>query len=473
MRRSPLLLLTALFTASLFAAGHDLSTSPPAGHQIQPVVTGNGSGFTAAWIEHALSQYRVVSSVVNANGEPVEGGAAAVDQPAVSSIAIAHSPSDALVVWVADGNVYAERRSPSGKPIITLVLTPARVYPSAVAVAWNGNRYFVVWCTGSQLVGAFVGSEGPSTAPHPFFTQPEPLSRLATAPDVTWDGRQFIVVFGEQPYYLCNILCPVPNTDRIRVMRVSADGDAIDTAPALITGSHLRAHVASSGAESLIALDSFGEVSTIVAHTEGGLTLDAETLVFRWFSDVASTVVWDGATFRVGWRYAGADASWIGAAKVTRSGQPFDHRVTAVGAIPVWWGQPSMAVNEAGATAFAVSEMAPPSSFARARLYLASELAPMPPPPAAPRNVISYFGGSAARIDWQSDDSAAGFVIDSWSPYYLTWSSYGTVIPGTARSTTVSASIGTLLRVRAFGPGGVSEGTITSIGSMPRRRSSL
>jgi hypothetical protein len=471
--RVPIAILAFFVSSSLFAAGHDLTPSQPTANQMLPVVTGSGSGFTAAWYEPAFSRYRVVSSVVNANGERVEDAIATADQPPVSSLAIAHSPSETLVVWTADDKVFAERLSPSGGTLSTTLVTFGNGYVSNVAVAWDGSRYFVVWSSGVQLIGAFVAIDGSSTTPRPFFNEPSLYGHgpdeFAVAPDMAWNGQHFIVVFAELPNRICSILCPVPDPDRFRVMRVSADGDAIDSTPVVIAGSHLRAHVASNGAQSLIALDSFHDVSTIIAHTEGGLTLEAETPVFRWFSDIASDVAWDGAAFTIGWRYAGADASWIGAAHVTRSGLPFDYRFATAGALPsVWWGRPSIAVNEAGATAFAASDAVGPSSLARARLYLASELAPMPPPPAAPRNVVSYFGGNMARIDWQSD-SAAGFVIETWLAYNNTWYLSGTA-RGDARTITINAAVGSLVRVRAFGPGGFSEGTITSIGSMQRRR---
>jgi hypothetical protein len=476
MTRSAGLILATLFASSLFAGGHDLTTAPPSANQLLPVVTGNGSGFTAAWYEPALNRYRVASSVVNANGEPIDGGVATLDQVSVSSIAIAHSPSETLAVWTSDDKVLAERLSPSGTPINTTLVAFGNGYVSNVAVAWNGSRYFVVWVNGPQLLGAFIATDGSSTTPRPFFSESflagqRPVE-LPVAPDLASNGRQFIVVFGGVSNAICPVLCPAPNPDKFRVMRVSENGDAIDSSPLVITGSHLRAHVASSCAESLIALDGVHDVSTIVVHTEGALTLGAETPLFQWFSDIASAVVWDGAMYTVGWRYGGADTSWIAAAHVTESGLPSDYRfVPTAGVLPfgtVSGGRPSMAVNGAAITAFTVSETAPPSSMTRARLYLLSELAPMPAVPAAPRNVVSYFSGSAARIDWKSDP-AAGFVIEVWAAYQNTWLVAQTV-GGDARTTTVYASIGTLFRVRAFGPGGVSEGTITSIGSTPRRR---
>jgi len=463
-----------LIPLPLLAAGHDLSPSPPARHQILPVVTGNGSGFMAAWLELAPPSHELVlTQAVNANGEPIAGAGTSSDQPPVYSIAIAHSPSGALAVWTANDKVLAELLSPSGESLTTTLLTSGNGYPSDIAVAWNGDRYFVIWSTATQLLGAFVGADGSSTTPRAVFSEPSVTGQgpeeLALAPAVAWDGQHFIVVFAERPNIICSILCPIPDPDRFRVMRVSADGEAVDPSPLVISGTHLRAHIASSGAESLIALDSRSGVSTIVVHNDQrGLTLDAEALLFQWVSDIGSDVVWDGATYTAGWRYAGGDASWIGAAHLARSGLPFDYRFVTAGTLRAPWGRPSIAVSDSGVTAFAVSEGTAASSFDRARLYLASELAPMPPPPPAPRNVVSYFGGIAARIDWQSDP-VDGFVIEWSRDFGKHWSFYQ-MVPGNARTTTVYASVGNQFRVRAFGPGGVSEGTVTSIGSLQRSR---
>lgn len=474
------LCLFLAFPVSLFAAGHDLTTSPPAVNQMSPVVTGNGSGFTAAWIESVQSRSTIVSQVASAAGEPVAGTGASIDQSYVQSMSIGHSPSGTLIAWVSGSNAFAKRLPASGAPLDTVALTSGNAYPSDVSVAWNGSRYFVVWSNGYQLFGAFIAPDGSSTPPRAFFGEPLVTGHLAPAnleltPDVAWDGQHFIVVFGEVPNIPCLLsACPGPSPSQghFRVMRVSADGDAIDSSPPTISGTHDRAHVASSGAESLIALDSYRQLSTVTVHDDGGLTLDAETPLFRWFWYVSSVVAWDGAAYTVGWRYAGANTgpSWLGAAHVTRSGSPLDYRFVATG-VAAWSGQPSIAVNDAGITAFAISEAAGPSSPARARLYLASELAPMPDPPPAPRNVVSYFGGNTARIDWQQSGTPDAFVLESSFDFGTTWYWYS-VISGDVRTINVNAHAGNLFRVRAVGPGGMSEGTITSIGSQYRRHAS-
>jgi hypothetical protein len=95
----------------------------------------------------------------------------------------------------------------------------------------------------------------------------------------------------------------------------------------------------------------------------------------------------------------------------------------------------------------------------------------MPSPPPAPHNAVSYFGGTTARIDWQSEGGGNGFVLERSVDYGKSWyPDQSTVVSAGTRSITVNASVGNQFRVRAFGPGGLSEGSVTSIGSMARRR---
>src|SRR5947209_2973731 len=201
MSRLARCLLLALLPSSLFGAGHDLTASPPAANQTSPVLTGSGSGFTAAWIERPVSGNTIVSRAVRSDGEPAENSGGAIDSRFVYSMALAHSPSEALLVWIAGGDVNAERLSPSGALLNTIALTPGKDYASDIAVAWNGSRYFVVWSNGYQLVGTLVAPDGSSTPPRAFFGEPNVIGRPASpyilVPDVAWDGRNFIVVFGE------------------------------------------------------------------------------------------------------------------------------------------------------------------------------------------------------------------------------------------------------------------------------------
>jgi hypothetical protein len=447
--------------------------------QLQPMLTANGAGFTAAWIEQSAGAGRVAAGHVSPNGEPLDGTGIALDQNPASSVAISHASSEALIVWIANAKLLAARLSPSGELLDPTPILITQQFPDRAVVAWNGTRYFVVWTDTGRVFGAFVGSDGVATNPKPLTTQTTPEAYVS-ALDVTWDGRQFIVVFGEAaPGALLSCVgCVKPTPDHVRVMRVSSAGDAIDTTPIRIPGQHVRAHVASSGSESIIALDGDVVTSTMIVRDGGGLLqLGAEVPLFRWINSVSSDVAWNGSAYTVGWQYWNPSSpegpSWLAAMRVSRSGLPFEPLVTTVGPQDLGidsraWG-PSVAANDAGDIALVVSEVTPPSYISRARCYLVTDLAPMPPPPTAPQNVISYFGGHAARIDWQSDE-AMGFLIEWSLDFGVTWRFYGTA-PGNIRSTSVFASVGNLFRVSAFGPGGISAGTITSIGSQQRRHS--
>jgi len=469
--RSLLLILSTLFTASLLGAGHDLNPVSPSLYQYFPVVTGSGTGFIAAWSEFLSSTHTTVTSqAVSGNGLSFAGGGASSDAGPVFSMAMAKGRSDSLLVWATDRAVIAKRLLPSGVPLNTTIVHTGSLYEFwTVAAAWNGSRYFVVWSTAYQFFGAFVEADGSSTTPRAFFNRSS-AAEMTVVPEVSWDGRHFIVVYAERPNVPCGSLCPRLDPDRFRVMRVSPDGDAIDASPLVINGTHLRAHIASSGTESLIVLDGHGEISTIVVHDDGrGLTLDPEVPLAHWFSDTWSAVAWDGATYMAVWRYVTFDMGGMGAARLTRSGVPFDQRFVSTGTVVDWEEpQPSIAVNDSGVTAFMITEGT--SSYShddRARLYLASELTPMPATPPTPRNAVNSYAGGEARIDWQSDP-AGGFVIESrrgsgnWT--------FVKVVAGDVRTATVDAFIGEQFRVRAFGAAGVSEGAITTIGGTLRRR---
>jgi hypothetical protein len=479
MSRYLLRLSILLFPLSLFAAGHDISTS--ASRQSLPVVTGNGAGFTSAWLEQSDQVRSIVAGRVNHAGEPLDGPGIAIDQKPTFLLSIAHSSSESLIVWTMNFSLFAARLSPLGVRLDTtpLLITNQLATNQLVgdaAVAWNGSRYFVVWTRGLQLMGAFVGPDGVVTAPKALLTQSSPSDIFA--PDVSWDGRQFVVVFGEASPNSGPICTCATYPDHVRVMRVSAAGDAIDGVPMLIPGVHLTAHVASSGTESLIALGATFDTSAIIVREEDGvLKLGPEVPIFHWFNPLSSDVTWDGSSYEIGWRYSatGTIPGWLGFSRISRTGIPIGSFFTPTAGLPdnsvlsFPPKAPSIATNDAGEIALVTSDMASPSAAARAHLYLITEFTPTPAAPPAPRNAVSYLGGSKARIDWQNDGGADGFLIEQSVDFRLHWFPVDVVAPE-VRTVTMTASVGNQFRVSAFGPGGLSAATITSIGSPPRLR---
>jgi len=466
--------ILATVDANGIAPGTATPTAATPVRQLLPAVAGNGSGFTAAWMEQTSGSRSIVTGRVDDDGQPLDGSGIPIGQNFPSAPAIARGFSQTLIAWGNNDGVVAARFTPSGDVLDPTPIAIARpAHASSVAVSWNGSRYFVAWADGIQLWDAFVGADGVATAPKLLGIQATPLNYPGDL-DVAWDGRQFIVVYSEVSYagVVCGECALVP--DHVRVLRVSATGDAIDVMPVRIPGEHRRAHVASSGAGSLLALDSTTDTSTMVIGEEFGfLKLGPEVPLFHWFSSIGSDLVWSGSAYVAGWRFTQSpkDAGWLGAAQISQSGvllrslfAPGDGPVDLTAGPAV----PSIAANDAQDAAFVISEIAPPANIARARLYLMSEMTPMPAPPPAPRNVVSYFGGSTTLIEWQSDD-ADGFLLEESIDFGKSW--IPALVTGDVRSATLRYGFpGNLFRVSALGPGGLSTGTITSIGSPQRRR---
>src|SRR3954447_17483896 len=120
MPRCLLLLSLLLFPLSLFAAGHDVSTT--AGRQSLPVVTGNGAGFTSAWLEQSDQVRSIVAGRLSHGGDPLDGPGIAIDQKTTFSLAIAHSSSESLIVWTMNFSLFAARLSPLGVRLDTTPL---------------------------------------------------------------------------------------------------------------------------------------------------------------------------------------------------------------------------------------------------------------------------------------------------------------------------------------------------------------
>ncbi|MGH9418484.1 MAG: hypothetical protein ACRD3J_00805, partial [Thermoanaerobaculia bacterium] len=441
--------------------------------QRRPIVASDGVDFLSVWLESSGSRQQAVAKRFNRSGEPRDGsGVPLANVGTVYETAITDGPgSQMLIVQSSESGLWAERWSGIAGPLDDgpiLISSKTNAYP---AVVWNGTRYFVVWSEGTQLSGTFVGDDGAvsQTVSLPFASATHDGIPYSTS--IAWDGRDFLVTVYASDTSVCTTLCVGPLPGELRLFRVSAEGNVLDVPAIEIPGKHWDAHVASSGSEFLIAFDNAGSVSSMVVHsTTAGVQLGEETTIFSWPDYVPSGIAWDGSAYVVTWHYAAGNDAWLATARIDRSGKVLSTSVaTTFPPEPIFGNlTPSIAVNDAGDTAIVVEEATPPSSLSRARAYFTSEFAPMPPPPAAPGNAVSYLGGSTALIEWQSDGGAMDFVLEKLADGY-SWLRLGTVT-GEVRSATVQASVGNLVRVSALGPGGMSSGTITSIGSSQRRR---
>jgi hypothetical protein len=212
----------------------------------------------------------------------------------------------------------------------------------------------------------------------------------------------------------------------------------------------------------------------IVRDDGGRLQLGPEVRLFQWINTYGSDIAWTGSHYLIAWRYSFGlkGPAWIGVSRIGPSGIPFDLLFTPTAGPPEDgppYSAPSVATNDAGEAAVVISEVTPPSYSARVRLYLSSEMAPMPPPPAAPRNVVTYITGNTTVITWQSDGPQLGFAIEMSPDFGKSW--FRRAFPGDVRSLRlVSDPRATLFRVSAIGPGGFSEPVVSTFGRMDRRR---
>src|SRR5690606_7525243 len=120
---------------------------------------------------------------------------------------VAFDGASFLVVWAHDrgpagsASIHAMRIPPAGDPLdvppIEVFRTSAIDRSYRLAVAFDGERYFVAWADGrhgtsSDIYGARVTPAGEVLDPAPV-----PLSTAANgqqAPDVAFDGAQWLVV---------------------------------------------------------------------------------------------------------------------------------------------------------------------------------------------------------------------------------------------------------------------------------------
>jgi hypothetical protein len=446
--------------------------------QIAAGITANDGGFTAAWVEKDSSkeEFRVVAGRLNPAGQPLDGTGIVLDSHASGWPVIAHGASEDLIVWSTNHQLKAARLSFSGGLLDSTPVNITSTY-SAYDVAWNGNRFLVIWIEQNSIYYAFVSPDGVATSVKTAGVALTDPNMYPGTVNVAWDGREYILVYKEfAPVYAD----ATPTIADIRVLRLSAAGAVLDSAPAkLILGDSDNGdvHVASSGgSESLIVFDrDSGPVSVAVHGGAATLRLDPEVPLPQWKYGM-SGVTWNGSAYVVAIRYLLTSpyvTVWLSAIEISRSGTPLRTTTVAM-AGPLdssWYSTPEIATDPAAGGAFITTEVTRQTYVPRARVYLLSEFSAtaIPAPPPAPRNAVSYFSGTTARIDWVSDGGASSFVIDWSGNFGATWYTV-TTTSADARTVTVNARIGDQFRVRALGPGGLSEGTTTSISSMPRRR---
>jgi hypothetical protein len=435
-----------------------------AARQDRPVIASDGVDYVAAWIEHDGTDLIAMVGRVTRSGVPLDGTGIPLPVPSkeIQSVSITRGAGgDALVLVSAGGASSAFRWSrAAGLVDKTPINLDSNVSEFGTAVAWNGVSYLALWVNAYPytLTGRFIGGDGTAGAK---FTIPMAVNSFelieARNPAVAWDGRQFLISVGTAFTIPCGTLCgPAPSRE-IRLLRLTATGSLLDKLPYRLTNA-TDALVATSGREFLLLTRDYYSFSPVIVHADAnGLSVTAPIMTVP--DARASDVTWDGAYYDVAWTGIG------GFLRLWRldSSAHVQQKVFVTGPD----GIPSVTSNDAGEIAIGLAEAAPPSNLSRARIYFDSELQPVPPALATPTNLVGHMTGpDEALLHWEGD--APGYLVE-WR--------YGNVwfeqehLPGNINEATVYAHLGDTLRIRAYGPDGVSpDGAVITIHSEPRTR---
>jgi hypothetical protein len=257
----------------------------------------------------------------------------------------------------------------------------------------------------------------------------------------------------------------------VEAVRVSADGARLDDAAVILSRNATRAHIASSGTEFVVTFDSGPDLFAVLLFTKGGLRAEAPIRLFTWFGRLQSDIGWDGRSYVITWLY-GVDsiAAWLATTHLTAgvvyASSFVDTARPKVGISPV------IASNSIAQSLVLLPEVTSDSPTSRIRAYFDWEMAPLPPAPASPANVVAIGTPNDLSVRWDYPfDDATGFVIERYAPYTGGFGVVKTV--GAAEHTARITGYGTseAVRVRAFNAGGVSsESGSVPVQSPPRRR---
>jgi hypothetical protein len=439
--------------------------------QAQPVLGAGGGSVLAAWTEVGGGEGDVRAAPVSADGQP--GPAAEVASKSVVAREMAWNGVHHLVVHVQGKNVVATRVTADGRIIDDTPLLLAR-YADFIrlepAVVWAGTRWIVVWAETDRLQSVTVSSDG-TRSPVRTLDVHLPLAegwiRRVSQPALAWDGDDVLLAWSEQVSEPCWHLCfnPAAHTFATRLTRTGAEHDLrpvdldVSDAPSL--------SVASSGTEFLVVA---GQHARVV---ESGAELRVATRrdLFDW--RVMSDVTWDGTTYAVALRYFGWARTWyLGLLRLDRAGNDAAVRRGTVTLTPNDEAAPSIAAPVAGDALIGVHEGTVADGVS-AVTYRERDLAPLPPPPGAPRNVqFRTAAGGTLDVSWDApaDGDPDGYVIEQFIAGM--WRLMLRV-PGNVRQANVSRyhdSPSVHVRIRAFGLGGPSAPADQQSGQ-PRRRS--
>jgi hypothetical protein len=238
----------------LYERGASVGALKPGTEQISPAISSD----LIVWLEQTVDSHSAEVFV-----QPLFAKAGAPDPEARSlgpgrsdtGIAIAATPLQQLVVWVAPGNrILGVRLTPDGRPLDVQPIEIA-AYPESSLngvldpkIATDGETFFVAWtvyvcpCIGlaTPRIGSAVVSSSGIASPIQYVSRPGPV---ALNPRVVWNGSSFAVWYTESRW---------PEGDTM-VRRFHPGGTPVDALAAPVLKGQIVLALAWSGSEYVAA----------------------------------------------------------------------------------------------------------------------------------------------------------------------------------------------------------------------------
>ncbi|HKO58931.1 MAG TPA: hypothetical protein VJ276_23900, partial [Thermoanaerobaculia bacterium] len=343
----------------------NLSMTPT--RQTSPSVTTNGYDFFAAWIDNSAYGHFLEAQLLTPDaariGPEIGGGLAGI----VGHAATAYGDGIYLAVWGEEPpnalRLVARRFTTTGAIIDPQPIVVRNARAVDLALNWNGRQFYAVWSEEGRVWGATIQPDGTVGAARQLGPEPPPSDRSIhqqSAPDVAWDGERYVVVWQLTRIELCTM--PVcASTSEVRAVHVSAQNLPLEPADFAVAPNGTHPHIARGGRDLLVTFDNAdGVFGTFLG---GGAAFP----IFRWLSVPLSNVTWDGRSYVAAWRYPirpddfAHQALWgLGATRIDENGVVAPFVYAPIGSSEYLEPPPDLASNLAGDTMIVVAHFPGP-----------------------------------------------------------------------------------------------------------------
>jgi len=460
----PLRVLGVAVRADGRAGQHEL-VSYSRTRQTQPALVGGGGRYLAAWTDIAGAAAFVRAASVGLDAQPVTDRIIAPAYFAAHDLA--WNGTESLAVGVRDSRLLASRLTYDGTSIDAepLVIDAGQASVPAppligiadpdatAAVAWAGDRWMIVWPSGTGLRAATVSRAGEVSAPRDVaLTSPLHANhyRAGLAAALAANDTTILLSWREEQRPECFFPSCPEGVSRTFAARLSKDGQLLDAAPLELPPA-AAVSVATSGRE-------FGVLGdTTVSAIDASATprLIASRRLLDW--EAKGDVTWDGTSYAVALRYHSyRGLRWhLSVTHVDRNATPIGGPVGTETLAPDVFVAPSIASILPSSALVAVQE-GDAKDGARAVVYAERTMTPLPPPPSPPRHVrVTPVTGGLFEVEWEpSLEGEVELYFVEGLTYGGAWTVVGTVLPTQPLRT---RSVFETVRVRAFNAGGPSE----------------